>query len=262
MERLREKAAALGIKLSDHQLEQFETYYEMLVEKNKVMNLTAITEKNEVIDKHFADSLALIKSGVSLTGQKILDIGTGAGFPGIPLKIAFPELEIVLLDSLNKRIKFLNEVIEALGLEKITAIHGRAEDFAKQKEYREQFDYVVSRAVANLTVLSEYCLPYVKEDGYFLPYKSGDIKEEAANSKKAVKILGGSIEDIISFEIPDTDMARTILKIHKTKATPKRFREKQDCRQKNRFARSLYFHFFSLSFMIKRKWENYGKKQR
>ncbi len=160
------------------------------------------------------------------TGQKILDIGTGAGFPGIPLKIAFPELEIVLLDSLNKRIKFLNEVIEALGLEKITAIHGRAEDFAKQKEYREQFDYVVSRAVANLTVLSEYCLPYVKEDGYFLPYKSGDIKEEAANSKKAVKILGGSIEDIISFEIPDTDMARTILKIHKTKATPKRFSEK------------------------------------
>ena len=117
-------------------------------------------------------------------------------------------------------------MIEALGLEKITAIHGRAEDFAKQKEYREQFDYVVSRAVANLTVLSEYCLPYVKEDGYFLPYKSGDIKEEAANSKKAVKILGGSIEDIISFEIPDTDMARTILKIHKTKATPERFPRK------------------------------------
>ena len=226
MERLRQKAATFGIELSDHQLEQFEKYYEILIEKNKVMNLTAITEKNEVIDKHFADSLALIKSGVELNDQRILDLGTGAGFPGIPLKIAFPNLEIVLLDSLNKRIKFLNEVIETLGLSKITAIHGRAEDFAKQKEYREQFDYVVSRAVANLTVLSEYCIPYVKQDGYFLPYKSGDIQEEAKSAKKAVNILGGKIEDIISFEIPDTDMARTILKIHKTKVTPKRFPRK------------------------------------
>lgn len=226
MERLREKAAALGIKLSDHQLEQFETYYEMLVEKNKVMNLTAITEKNEVIDKHFADSLALIKSGVSLTGQKILDIGTGAGFPGIPLKIAFPELEIVLLDSLNKRIKFLNEVIEALGLEKITAIHGRAEDFAKQKEYREQFDYVVSRAVANLTVLSEYCLPYVKVGGCFIPYKSGEIDEELNNSKKAVRILGGKIEEVVKFQLPDTDIGRSFVKIKKNKNTAKKYPRK------------------------------------
>lgn len=226
MERLREKAAALGIKLSDHQLEQFETYYEMLVEKNKVMNLTAITEKNEVIDKHFADSLALIKSGVSLTGQKILDIGTGAGFPGIPLKIAFPELEIVLLDSLNKRIKFLNEVIEALGLEKITAIHGRAEDFAKQKEYREQFDYVVSRAVANLTVLSEYCLPYVKVGGCFIPYKSGEIDEELNNSKKSVQILGGKIEEVVKFQLPDTDIGRSFVKIKKNKNTAKKYPRK------------------------------------
>lgn len=226
MERLREKAAAFGIKLSDHQLEQFETYYEMLVEKNKVMNLTAITEKNEVIDKHFADSLALIKSGVSLTGQKILDIGTGAGFPGIPLKIAFPELEIVLLDSLNKRIKFLNEVIEALGLEKITAIHGRAEDFAKQKEYREQFDYVVSRAVANLTVLSEYCLPYVKVGGCFIPYKSGEIDEELNNSKKAVRILGGKIEEVVKFQLPDTDIGRSFVKIKKNKNTAKKYPRK------------------------------------
>lgn len=226
MERLREKAAAFGIKLSDHQLEQFETYYEMLVEKNKVMNLTAITEKNGVIDKHFADSLALIKSGVSLTGQKILDIGTGAGFPGIPLKIAFPELEIVLLDSLNKRIKFLNEVIEALGLEKITAIHGRAEDFAKQKEYREQFDYVVSRAVANLTVLSEYCLPYVKVGGCFIPYKSGEIDEELNNSKKAVRILGGKIEEVVKFQLPDTDIGRSFVKIKKNKNTAKKYPRK------------------------------------
>ena len=226
MERLREKAAAFGIKLSDHQLEQFETYYEMLVEKNKVMNLTAITEKNEVIDKHFADSLALIKSGVSLTGQKILDIGTGAGFPGIPLKIAFPELEIVLLDSLNKRIKFLNEVIEALGLEKITAIHGRAEDYAKDAAYREQYDLCVSRAVANLATLSEYCLPYVKVDGMFVPYKSGEIDEEVKESSKAVKILGGKIEDVVKFELPGTDIGRSFVKIHKVKNTTKKYPRK------------------------------------
>ena len=226
MERLREKAAAFGIKLSDHQLDQFETYYEMLVEKNKVMNLTAITEKNEVIDKHFADSLALIKSGVSLTGQKILDIGTGAGFPGIPLKIAFPELEIVLLDSLNKRIKFLNEVIEALGLEKITAIHGRAEDYAKDAAYREKYDLCVSRAVANLATLSEYCLPYVKVGGMFIPYKSGEIDEEVKGSKKAVKVLGGEIEDVVKFELPGTDIGRSFVKIHKVKNTAKKYPRK------------------------------------
>ena len=226
MEQLKEKAAVFGIDLNDFQLNQFRHYYEMLVEKNKVMNLTAITERAEVIDKHFVDSLALVKTGVDLTDQKILDLGTGAGFPGIPLKIAFPNLRITLLDSLNKRVRFLNEVIDALELKDINAIHGRAEDFAKQKEYREQFDYVVSRAVANLSVLSEYCVPYVKEKGYFLPYKSGNIKEELDQSKKAIQVFGGLVEDIISFEIPDTGLSRTILKIRKEKLTPKRFPRK------------------------------------
>lgn len=226
MEQLKEKAAVLGIDLNDFQLNQFRRYYEMLVEKNKVMNLTAITERAEVIDKHFVDSLALVKTGVDLTDQKILDLGTGAGFPGIPLKIAFPNLRITLLDSLNKRVRFLNEVIDALELKDINAIHGRAEDFAKQKEYREQFDYVVSRAVANLSVLSEYCVPYVREKGYFLPYKSGNIKEELDQSKKAIQVFGGLVEDIVSFEIPDTGLSRTILKIRKEKLTPKRFPRK------------------------------------
>ena len=226
MERLREKAAAFGIKLSDHQLEQFETYYEMLVEKNKVMNLTAITEKNEVIDKHFADSLALIKSGVPLTGQKILDIGTGAGFPGIPLKIAFPELEIVLLDSLNKRINFLNEVIEVLGLQNVETCHGRAEDFGHRKEYREQYDLCASRAVANLSTLTEYCLPFVKVGGQFISYKSGNVDNELKESSKAIKILGGEAGKVCSFVLPGTDFARTLVPIKKIKMTGNKYPRK------------------------------------
>ena len=226
MEKLKQKAGSMGIELNDIQLAHFDQYYKMLVEKNKVMNLTAIIEKQDVIDKHFVDSLAFIKTDASVDGKRLLDLGTGAGFPGIPLKIAFPELEVVLLDSLNKRVRFLNEVIEALGLQKITAIHGRAEDFARQKEYRESFDFVVSRAVANLAVLSEYCIPYVTLGGYFYPYKSGDINQELQEAKKAVQILGGKIEDVISFEIPDTDMSRTILMIKKEKSTPKKYPRK------------------------------------
>ena len=174
----------LRITLSDIQIQQFLTYYEMLVEYNKVMNLTAITEYEEVMKKHFVDSLTLIKAYDITQEVSIIDIGTGAGFPGLALKIAFPNLHITLLDSLNKRIKFLNEVISKLGLTNIEAIHGRAEDYAKPEKLREKFDLSVSRAVANLSTLSEYCLPFVKVGGKFISYKSEKLVEEIVTSDK------------------------------------------------------------------------------
>ena len=212
-----------------YKLEHFEGPLDLLlhlIEKNKVMNLTAITEKNEVIDKHFADSLALIKSGVSLTGQKILDIGTGAGFPGIPLKIMYPDMDIVLLDSLGKRVKFLNEVISTLHLDKITAIHGRAEDFAKPGSMRESFDLCVSRAVANLSTLSEYCLPYVKVGGHFISYKSEKINEESIVAQHAIGLLGGKVTGQREFMLPESDIYRNLFIIEKVKETPKKYPRK------------------------------------
>ena len=226
MEQLKRKSEALNIVLDEKQLAMFETYYEMLVEKNKVMNLTAITEKNEVIDKHFIDSISLKKAMDVTNPVKVLDLGTGAGFPGIPLKIAYPNLQVTLLDSLNKRIKFLQEVIEELSLEEIDAIHGRAEDYAKQSGYREQFDICVSRAVANLATLSEYCLPYVKQGGCFISYKSGAVQEELEQSKKAIKELGGRVKEVIPFVLPDTDIERTFVVIEKVKQTPRKYPRK------------------------------------
>ena len=213
--------SSLGIELDKQQLEQFEMYYDLLIEWNSFMNLTAITEYEEVIQKHFLDSLSLIKSYQIKSGDTLLDMGTGAGFPGIPLKIAYPELNVLLMDSLNKRINFLNEVIKKLGLDNISAIHARAEEQARKLEYREQFDLVVSRAVAKMVSLAELCLPYVKKGGYFIPYKSGKITEELEEAEYGLECLGGKLDQKVTFTLPNTDMDRTLIRIKKVKETPK-----------------------------------------
>lgn len=214
------------ISLTDTQLSQFSAYYEMLVEWNEKMNLTAITERAEVEKKHFVDSLSLVKA-CDLAGEhSLLDVGTGAGFPGIPLKIVFPKLQITLLDSLNKRIQFLNCVINELGLKKIETIHGRAEDFSKENLLREKFDLCVSRAVANMTTLSEYCIPYVKIGGVFISYKSERVTEELSQADRAITALGGKLKSQIDFHLPNSDIYRNLVVIEKKKPTPKQYPRK------------------------------------
>ena len=231
--RLSALSKQLGVDLQEEQLQQFYSYYTLLVEKNKVMNLTAITEEEDVIVKHFIDSLAMVKLNVSretfskwIEGRRCMDVGTGAGFPGLAIKIAFPSISISLSDSLQKRIHFLEEVVRELGLKGVDFHHGRAEDLGKKPELREQYDLVFSRAVANLSTLSEYDLPFVKKGGYFLAMKSKDISEELEKGKKAIHLLGGKLEEVLEYTLPETDIGRSLLLVQKIENTAKKYPRK------------------------------------
>lgn len=219
---------ALDIYLCDDQVKQFVRYYELLAEWNSYMNLTAITEFDDVMKKHFIDSLSLVKAFDKIKKEEVsvIDIGSGAGFPGLPLKIAFPQIHLTLLDSLQKRINFLKEVVNNLELQNVTMIHGRAEDYAKPSFYREKFDLCVSRAVANLSTLSELCLPYVKVNGLFISYKSEKIVEEVETARRAISLLGGKIEKQVDFTLPDSDIYRNLFVISKEKSTPGKYPRK------------------------------------
>lgn len=226
MSEIKEVFDKMHIELPDGALELLNRYYEMLIDTNKVMNLTTITEYSEVVIKHFADSAA-IGCITDMNGNiDVIDVGTGAGFPGIVLKIVYPQLSVVLLDSLNKRVNFLKNVITELGLTGISAIHGRAEDIARNKDYREKFDLCVSRAVANMSSLSEYCLPFVKVGGRFIPYKADGCDEEVKTASKAVNTLGGKIRKIESYVIPDTDICRKFVVIDKLRNTSAKYPRK------------------------------------
>lgn len=228
---LRDYAKKLHMNLSDEKCEMFIRYYNMLVEWNSKINLTAITDYKEVVIKHFIDSLSIVNI-VDINGpNSLVDVGTGAGFPGIPLKIVFPSLEVILVDSLDKRVKFLNHVIRELGLKNIKAIHARAEEFGHTK-YREKFDFCVTRAVSNLSVISEYCLPLVKIGGYFIPYKSREVKQEIEDYEIAIEELGGVIDDVSIFELPDTDITRSLILIYKDVETDKKYPRRNGLPQK------------------------------
>lgn len=223
---LYEGAKKLDISLSTQQIEQFITYKKLLLEWNEKMNLTAITDDQEIITKHFLDCLSLAKSINMDAAYQLIDIGTGAGFPGMVVKIAFPHIGVTLVDALKKRLTFLDEVIRQLELKNITCIHARAEDLGKEKNYREKYDICASRAVAHLAVLSEYTLPFVKEGGYLLALKGQKLDEELKESQKAISILGGTLEEVCDVEIPFTDITHRIAKIRKVKITDAKYPRK------------------------------------
>lgn len=219
--KMRASMEAFGLSLTLEMEDMFSDYYDLLIEWNGYMNLTAITEFDMVVEKHFIDSIALGAFFNLNQKLKVIDLGTGAGFPGLPLKIVFPDLNILLLDSLNKRIRFLDKVIDKLCLNDISALHGRAEDTAQMQEYREQYQLCLSRAVASMALLSEYCLPFVSLDGFFISYKSSEVNEELEKGRGAIELLGGSIVDVKNYTLPNTDYKRSIVFIKKVGFTNK-----------------------------------------
>ena len=233
IEEMKKAAAGYGIELSEKQLEQFNRYYELLVEWNKVMNLTAITEPHEVAVKHMIDSLTAYDASLFKEGTAVIDVGTGAGFPGLPLKIFAPAIKLTLMDSLNKRVKFLQTVVDELGLQDVVCVHARAEEGARNKAYREQFDIAVSRAVARLPILAEYCLPFVKRGGHFLALKGMQYQAEEQEAVKAIKIMGGSSTQTRPVKLPGLDDVRAVIDITKGMPTPKAYPRKAGTPTKN-----------------------------
>lgn len=223
-EEMKEKSRVLGVCFFMEQLDNFYKYMQLLIEWNEKMNLTAITEPKEIILKHFIDSITILKE--IKDGESLVDVGTGAGFPGIPLSIMNPSLKITLVDSLNKRLIFLQEVVNQLKLENVEIVHARAEEFGQNKKYRETFDIATSRAVANLSTLSEYLIPLVKLNGRVISMKASDADTEINEAKKAIDVLGGKIQKIDKFELPQSDIGRTVIIIDKKKTTPAKYPRK------------------------------------
>ena len=232
-EELAKAAAEYGISLNDTQMEQYNRYFELLVEWNEKINLTAITEPKEVAIKHMIDSITAYDENLFKDGTTVIDVGTGAGFPGLPLKIFCPEIKLTLMDSLNKRIKFLQTVVEELGLKDVECVHARAEEGARNKKYRESFDIAVSRAVARLPILCEYCLPFVKKGGHFIALKGMQYHDEADEAAKAIKVMGGSKTEIRPVKLPELDDKRAVITITKTMPTPKAYPRKAGTPTKN-----------------------------